>query len=47
MDSKSLPETDHPLGWAKNEGFSHDNASAGASALPVDTGGGRYHVQEG
>jgi len=35
----------HPVGEVKNEGVSHDKVSAGASALPVDTGGGRYHVQ--
>lgn len=45
MDSKSLPETAHPVGEVKNESISHDKVSAGASALPVDTGGGRYHVQ--
>jgi len=45
MDSKSLPEMAHPVGEVKNESFSHDKVSAGASALPVDTGGGRYHVQ--
>ena len=45
MDSKSLPEMVHPMGEVKNEGVSHDKVSAGASALPVDTGGGRYHVQ--
>jgi len=45
MDSKSLPEMVHPVGEVKNEGVSHDKVSAGASALPVDTGGGRYHVQ--
>ena len=45
MDSKSLHETAHPVGEVKNERFSHDKVSAGASALPVDTGGGRYHVQ--
>jgi hypothetical protein len=45
MDSKSLRETAHPVGEVKNERFSHDKVSAGASALPVDTGGGRYHVQ--
>jgi hypothetical protein len=45
MDSKSLPETAHPVGEVKNENISHDKVSAGASALPVDTGGGRYHVQ--
>ena len=33
------------MGEAKNEGLSHDKASSGASALPVDTGGGRYHVE--
>ena len=33
------------MGEVKNEGVSHDKVSAGASALPVDTGGGRYHVQ--
>ena len=36
---------DHPVGEVKNENISHDKVSAGASALPVDTGGGRYHVQ--
>jgi len=45
MDSKSLPEMAHPVGEVKNEGVSHDKVCAGASALPVDTGGGRYHVQ--
>jgi hypothetical protein len=45
MDSKSLPEMAHPVGEVKNESISHDKESAGASALPVDTGGGRYHVQ--
>ncbi|MFM8763561.1 MAG: transposase [Spartobacteria bacterium] len=45
MDSKSLPETAHPAGEAKNEDFPHDKPNPGASALPVDTGGGRYHVQ--
>jgi hypothetical protein len=33
------------MGEAKNKGLSHDKASSGASALPVDTGGGRYHVE--
>lgn len=45
MDSKSLLETAHPVGEVKNETISHDKVSAGASVLPVDTGGGRYHVQ--
>jgi hypothetical protein len=45
MGSKPLPETAHPVGEVKNESISHDKVSAGASALPVDTGGGRYHVQ--
>jgi hypothetical protein len=46
MDSKSLTEKPHPVGEAKNESFSHDKASAGASALPVDTGRRHYHVQK-
>ncbi len=45
IDLKSLTETAHPVGEGKNEGFSHDKVSVGASALPVDAGGGRYHVQ--
>ena len=34
-----------PVGEVKNESISHDKVSTGASALPVDTGGGCYHVQ--
>ena len=45
MDSKSLPERAHPVGEVKNESISHDKVSAGASALPVDTGTGHYRVQ--
>jgi len=33
------------VGEVKNESISHDNVSAGASTLPVDTGTGRYRVQ--
>jgi len=33
------------VGEVKNESISHDKVSEGASALPVDTGTGRYPVQ--
>jgi hypothetical protein len=45
LESKALSETAHPVGEEKLERISPENSSKAAGPMPVDTGGGRYHVQ--
>jgi hypothetical protein len=45
MDSKTLSETAHPWGEENLESILPENNGKAAGPLPVDTNGGRYHVQ--
>jgi hypothetical protein len=45
MESKPLSEMAHPVGEEKLESISSENSNKAAGPMPVNTGGGRYHVQ--